>query len=113
MNYKVLVTDEAINDVFDLVKYIHVELCSPSVADRLYVNLNREIDNMGYFPLKFSDSGIRYRGYTIHKKAYQSYLMFYIISDENQSIYVLRVLKDIMNWQEILEKSQIYHFSNY
>ena len=32
--------------------------------------------NMGDFPLKFADSGIKYRGYLIHKKVYESYLIF-------------------------------------
>lgn len=39
--------------------------------------------------------------------------MLYIISDENQTVYVLRILKDIMNWRNILQKTNIYHFSNY
>lgn len=75
--------------------------------------LNREVNNRGDFPLKFADSGIKYRGYIIHKKIYQSYLLFYIISDENQTVYVLRILKDIMNWRNILQKTNIYHFSSY
>lgn len=37
---------------------------------------------MGDFPLKFADSGIKYRGYLIHKKVYESYLIFYIINSE-------------------------------
>lgn len=113
MNYKVLVTDEAIDDIIILVRYIHIELCNPDAAERLYYNLDREVRNLGDFPLKFSDSGIRYRGYIIHKKVYRSYLIFYIISQENQEVYVLRVLKDIMDWQEILDKEKLYHFSNY
>ena len=104
MNYRVLITDEATDDVFNLVKYIQVDLCNPDAANKLYTNLNREVNNMGDFPLKFADSGIKYRGYTIHKKICQSYLLFYIISDENQTVYVLRILKDIMNWRNILQK---------
>lgn len=76
----------------------------------MYYNLDREIKNLGDFPLKFSDSGIRYRGYTIHKKVFKSYLIFYIISQE---VYVLRVLKDLMDWQKILDKAKLYHFSDY
>ena len=104
MSYRVLITDEATDDVFNLVKYIQVDLCNPDAANKLYTNLNREVNNMGDFPLKFADSGIKYRGYIIHKKIYQSYLLFYIISDENQTVYVLRILKDIMNWRNILQK---------
>ena len=35
------------------------------------------------------------------------------MSDENQTVYVLRILKDIMNWCNILQKTNIYYFSNY
>ena len=68
MSYRVLITDEATDDVFNLVKYIHVDLCNSDAANKLYTNLNREVNNMGDFPLKFADSGIKYRGYIIHKK---------------------------------------------
>jgi len=61
MNYRVLITDEATDDVFNLVKYIQADLCNPDAANKLYTNLNREVNNMGDFPLKFADSGIKYR----------------------------------------------------
>lgn len=63
--------------------------------------------------MKFSDSGTKYRGYIIHKKVYESYLIFYIINSEKQEVYVLRVIKDLMNWGEILNRTKIYHFSSY
>lgn len=40
MNDRVFVTDEAIDDIFNLVKYIYVDLCTPDAADKLYINLN-------------------------------------------------------------------------
>lgn len=70
MSYRVLITDEATDDVFNLVKYIHVDLCNPEAASKLYTNLNREVNNMCNFHLKFADLGIKYRGYIIHKKIY-------------------------------------------
>ncbi len=113
MNYKVLVTDEATEDIFHLVKYVYVDLCNPDAADKLYSNLNREVNNMGNFPLKFSDSGLKYRGYIIHKKVYQAYLLFYVIDNEEKKVFILRVLKDIMNWRRIIQETSIYHFSHY
>ncbi len=44
MNYRVFVTDEAIDDIFNLVKYIYVDLCNPDAADKLYVNLKQEVN---------------------------------------------------------------------
>lgn len=112
MNYKVLIADEAIADIFGLVQYIHTELCNPNAAERLYRNLNREAERMGDFPLKFSDSGIKYRGYIIHKRVYESYLFFYIVNHEAQEVYVLRIIKDLMDWKKILDRTKIYHFSS-
>ena len=43
MNYRVLVADEVISDIFGLVQYIHTELCNPDAAEKLYHNLNREV----------------------------------------------------------------------
>lgn len=79
MNYRVLIADEALTDIFGLVQYIHAELCNPD----------------------------------IHKKVYESYLIFYIINSEKQEVYVLRVIKDLMNWGKILNRTKIYHFSSY
>lgn len=114
MSYKVLVADEAVVDIFELVQYIHTDLCNPDAARKLYYNLNREVKNIGDFPLKFADSGIKYRGHNIHKKVYESYLIFYIFSIENQEVYVLRIIKDSMDWQNILDNTtNIYLFPNY
>ncbi len=55
MNYKVLITDEATNDVFNLVKYIHVDLCNPDAAKKLYTNLNREVSNIGDLSIIFQN----------------------------------------------------------
>ena len=113
MNYKVFVTDEAINDMVDLIQYIRIQLCNPDAAHKLYCDLGREISGIGGFPLKFADSGIRYRGYVIHKKVYESYLLFYIINDEKQEVYVLRVLKNLVDWQNLLQRTKVYHLLNY
>lgn len=93
MNYRVLIADEALADIFGLVQYIHAELCNPDAAEKLYENLNRETKNMGDFPLKFSDSGIKYRGYIIHKKVYESYLFFILLIAKNRKFMFCVLLK--------------------
>ena len=51
MNYRVLITDEATDDVFNLVKYIQVDLCNPDAANKLYTNLKREVTHVIDFPI--------------------------------------------------------------
>ena len=110
MNYKVLLTDEAINDIAGLVKYIDEELRNPEAAVKLFLDLKREVENCGIFPMKYSDTGIWYRDYIIHKKVFKTYLIFYIINSDTQEVYVLRVLKDLMDWYQILQTTKKYHF---
>jgi len=112
VNYNVFMTDEALEDVFGLVNYTYTNLLNPSAGDKLYRDLKREIESTGYFPLKFYDTGFKYRGYEIHKKCYKSYLIFYIINDEKHEVYILRVLKEIMDWRKMLKRKRIYHFTN-
>lgn len=37
MNYKVLIADEALADIFGLVQYIHTELCNPDAINLIKV----------------------------------------------------------------------------
>lgn len=113
MTFKILITDEAIKDVAEQILYIKNNLCNPAAADKLFTDLQQESVRLGQFPLKGSDTKITYRNYAIHKKVYQSYLFFYILDDISDTIIILRVLKNIMNWPGILRETKIYHFSNY
>ena len=110
MKYKVFVTDEAISDIIEFARYIDEELHNFEAAERLLHNLKREVENCGVFPMKFCDTGIKYRDYVIHKKVFESYLIFYVINSEAQEVYVLRVMKDLMNWYQILRTTKKYHF---
>ena len=112
MNYDVMVSDEAVEDVWKLVAYVHTELHNPAASKKLYVNLKREINNMTVLPQKHTASGLYYRGYIIYKKVYQSYIIFYIVDDIQKIVFVLRVLKDIMNWKRMVKAFQNFHFSS-
>lgn len=112
MNYDVMVSDEAIEDVWKLVAYVYTELHNPIASKKLYANLKREIKNMAVLPQRNTASGLYYRGYIIYKKVYQSYIIFYIVDDIQKMVFVLRVLKDIMNWKRIVKVFQNFHFSS-
>lgn len=108
-----MVTDEAVNDMGDAAIYIRSELCNPAAADKLLLEFQQELTNLGKFPKQGRDLGIRYRNYTIHKKVYRSYLFFYVFDERSDTITLLRILKNTMNWPGILRETKIYHFSNY
>lgn len=105
-------TDEAVNDMYDAAMYIRSELCNPAAADRLLTDLQHELAHLGHFPKQGIDSGIKFRNYIIQKKVYQSYLFFYVFDERSNTITILRILKNIMNWPGILRETKIYHFTN-
>lgn len=113
MKYKIQIADEAINDMVSLIQYMRLDLCNPLAAEKLLTGLQETISELGDFPRKSGESGITYRNYEIHKKVYQSYLLFYIINSKDKTISILRILKDIMNWPDMLRETKIYHFSKY
>ena len=113
VTFDIRITDEAISDMAEQILYIKNNLCNSEAADKLLADFRKEITQLGYFPLKSSDSGFTYRNYMIHKKVYQSYLIFYVLERKSNTIIILRVLKNIMNWPGILRETKIYHFSNY
>lgn len=113
MTFDIRITDEAINDMAEQILYIKNNLCNPVAADNHLTDLKQEIVLLGQFPLQGTDTGFTYRNYTIHKKVYQSYLLFYVLERKSNTIIILRVLKNIMNWPGILRETKIYHFSNY
>ena len=106
-----LLTKEAIEDIAGLVNYIVLEFQNSDAAEKLYLDLKREIANIGNFPVRFLSTDIMYRKYVIHKKVYRSYLIFYIVNESSQKIYILRVIKDIMDWYQILRDTKVYHFN--
>ncbi len=113
MHYKVYMTDEAVSDVYSLTEYIRKELCNNDAAIKLYERLGEQIRKIGIFPAKFPGTGFMYRGYIIYKKVFKTYLIFYIINEFDKSVYILRVLKNKMNWKNILGTLKEYHFTDY
>lgn len=102
-------TEEAIDDVYDFERYMHFTLGNPIAASRFEKNIKREINTLVTFPPKHSATGIFYRGYMIHKRVYKSYLLFYIINHDEKEVYLLRILKDLMDWESHLRTVSTYH----
>lgn len=111
MSYNIKISKEALEDIFGHIKYILKDLENPDAAKKLFHNFLKEIDNLGTFPLKSIGIGFHYRGYQIHKKIYKSYLLFYIINTSENTIEVLRVLQNSINWQKAIRRSIPYHFT--
>ena len=106
---KILHHRKSLSSTMKIITY--AKFIDDIIGSNLKQELKNEISNLGNFPRKFSSTRIRYRDYLIHKKVYKSYLIFYIIDDKEKRVYVLRVIKELMNWNRILRKKKVYHFA--
>lgn len=51
---------------------------------------------------RYKATGFRYRGYDIHIKSYDSYLLFFTVDKEQSEVTILRILQDRQDWEYIL-----------
>ena len=109
MYYKVLETDEILNDL-EKIAFSAYEYTKDVESGKRFLDLyNTTIANMSRIPLGFSGVGFDYRGYEIHMLPFGNYNMFYVIKEEVHEIVMLRTLYQKQDWRRILHLENIYH----
>ena len=74
------------------------------LADEFILKIKNAITALDTFPGRFPASGFVYRNKTIYLKSKDNGLIFYIIEESKQKVYVLRIMHNRMNWKAILER---------
>ena len=105
MNYDIRITRAAEKDLNSAVDYIEFVLLNPQAADALLDEAESKIGELSVFPEKFGlvddpvlkDWGIRF---TLVK----NYIAFYVVSEENRTVYIVRFLYGKRNWISILKQ---------
>lgn len=87
MKYRVLITEIAKEDVKEKKKYILKNFKYREYADNFSKEIKRAI-----------------RGYDIYLKAYKNYLLFYTVDKKTDTVTVLRILQDGMDWENIIRQ---------
>lgn len=110
MHYKVVVTQEALEDVSNLAKYMIDTFKNQKAADDFLDAYDKQVEVLGTFPIGYRGISIEYRGYEIRLKPFDTYNMFFVVDDEMGQIVILRLLKNLQNWKQILRMEVEYHF---
>lgn len=109
MYYRILETDEAINDLKKIVFSVYDYTRDIKSGERFMTLYDATAASMSIFPSGFSSTSIEYRGYEIHMLPFGNYNMFFIINDKQFTITMLRVLYQKQDWQRILHLENLYH----
>lgn len=105
MIYAIHITSAAERDIANASEYIEFVLKNPKASDDLLDEAELKINALSSFPGKFplvedpvlSSWGIRFT-------QVKNYLAFYVVSEEEQKVTIVRFLYNKSNWELILKK---------
>lgn len=93
MQYKVRLTDQAIEQIQQTVSYISHELLEPETAKRWADLLQREIASLNSMPARYPLTDEEpWRSYGIHKMTVKNFLVYYLIQEELKIVTVTAVV---------------------
>ena len=103
MNYDIYITAAADADLNKAADYIDHILLNPQAADDLLDEAERQINDLSTFPEKYSlveDPVLNAWG--IRLTLVKDYLAFYVISEDEKRVCIVRFLHSRQNWAAIL-----------
>lgn len=102
--YKVVIAKSGKLDVESKKRYIIETFKYRGYAENFSQNIKKAAQQLDTLPCAYGTTGFRYRGYDIYMKPQSNHLLFYTVDEETQTVTVLRVLQDGMDWEYIIEQ---------
>ena len=105
MNYDIYITAAAEADLNKAADYIDHILLNPQAADDLLDEAERQITDLSTFPEKHplvEDPVLNAWG--IRLTLIKDYLAFYVISEDEKHVCIVRFLHSRQNWAAILKR---------
>lgn len=103
MSYKVSISHEAEEDLRGIYAYITFDLLSPTNAQGQISRLEKAILSLDEFPLRHrlvSFEPWKSRG--LHVMPCDNFLIFYVVQEEKQKVFISRVLYGKRNLEKVL-----------
>ncbi len=103
MTYQIHITRAAERDMISAADYIEFNLCNPQAADALLDKAEKLIQELCSLPERYAiiDDPIL-KAWRIRLIQVGNYLAFYTVSEESQTVYIVRFLYGKRDWIYIL-----------
>jgi addiction module RelE/StbE family toxin len=98
-----VITEPAEADLKEIADYIAKELREPSTAQHLITKIAESILNLEQMPQRYalvSDERLANQG--IRKLLVDNYIVFYVVSEKNQSVSIIKILYGKRDWNNLL-----------
>lgn len=105
MIYKIAFAEQALVDLHLAADYIKFKLCNKSAAQKLVQDFFREADALTTFPTRnplCNDKILR--SWEIRFLPIKNYLLFYVVKEATNTVYIVRFLYKKRSWQKILHE---------
>lgn len=105
MMYKIIYTQKALADLDAVASYIKLKLCNITASNCIVENFFSEGDSLVAFPTRYplcNDAFLRAWG--IRFMPVKNYLLFYVVREDEGTVYVIRFLYAKRAWQNILRE---------
>ena len=101
--YKVLLSHPAIDDLQVTARYIAEELKEPAAAKKLVAKIREAVMSLSDLPTRH-DLVINERlaALGIRKLLVENFIVFYVISDKDKEVKVVRILYGRRGWEQLL-----------
>ena len=108
MSYNLHITKKAENDLNAAADYIEFTLLSPQAADGLLDKAEKELSSLTEMPQthRLVDDPFLY-SLGIRFILVNNYMAFFLINEEEKTVYILRFLHGKRNWIQILKDEPI------
>lgn len=100
--YKILLSKDALQDIKDNKSYILKNFKYREYAENFSKKIKKAIKELDPFAEGYEKTGFLIEGLEVYYKPYSTYLIFFVIEDA--TVTVVRVLKDRMYWQAIINR---------
>lgn len=102
--YKVVLAASAKQDVKDIKKYILRNFKYRELAENFSKKMKKAMQGLDTVPNGYDSTGFMYGEYKIYLKPYNTYLLFFVIDEQEKIVTVLRLMQDGMNWKYTIGK---------
>lgn len=102
-NYRVIITEKAIKDIMEISEYISITLLDDEAAKKLVEKMEIAIQSLADTPKRnalLKDKELCLKG--IRRIIVGNYIIFYICSDKDLLVSVIRVLYNKREWENII-----------
>lgn len=100
--YKIVISRDALQDIKETKKYILDNFKYREYAENFSKRIKKAIRSLNPFAEAYEKTGFTIEKYEIYYKPYSTYLIFFVVDDT--TVIVIRVLKDRMYWQAIINR---------